>query len=228
MLKQLCLFLIMLPVSVLAQTGDTVFTVKAKNTAITLSPETNVLYTGITKRLILQIPEGVEIDTITFTEGRVMRTDSVLSLKSIKGKTALLKIYTRSTDGKRKLSLLKEFSVQKFQHPKPNLDGVDNDSVIHRMRVVVQGYLSVPLRSEPELKRISYPILSYEYYDTQKNDTLPGRGNRLTYTMRDRIDEKQDGSIIEIRNITYLNGMDTFTILQPLRVVLIDDKINKF
>lgn len=218
----------MFPVCVFAQVSDTVFTIKAKNTAITLSPEANVLYTGITKRFILQIPEGVEIDTITFTEGRLTLIDSVLSVKSTKGKMALLKIYIRATDGKRKLSLTKEFAVQKFQHPKPNLDGVDNDSVIHRMRVVVQGYLSVPLRSEPELKRISYPILSYEYYDTQKNDTLPGKGNRLTYPMRDRIDEKQDGSVIEIRNITYLNGMDTFTIVQPLRVVLIDDKINKF
>lgn len=218
----------LLPILTFAQVTDTVFTVKSKNTAITLSPETSVLYTGITKRFILQVPEGVEIDTITFTEGRVQFTDSVLSLKSTKGKTALLKIYTRTSEGKRKLSVVKEFSVQKFQQPKPNLDGVENDSVIHRMRVVTQGYLSVPLRNEPELKRISYPIISYEYYDTQKNDTLLGKGNRLTYTMRDRIDEKQDGSIIEIRNIMYLNGTDTFTIIRPLRIVLIDNKINKF
>lgn len=228
MKKCVCVFWLIFPLCVIAQVSDTVFVVKAKNTAITLSPETNVLYSGITKRFILQIPEGVQIDTIVFTEGRVSLTDSVLSIKSTKGKAALLKIYTRTTEGKRKLSVVKEFSIQKFQHPKPNLDGVESDSAIHRMRVVVQGYLSVPLRTEPELKRISYPILSFAFYDTQTNDTMQAKGNRLTYTMRDRIDEKPDGSIIEIRNITYLNGMDTFTIKQPLRVVLIDDKINKF
>jgi|ERR1043165_1625557 hypothetical protein len=225
------LFLIMVaPVLALAQGGDTVFTVKQAKASVSISPKVDALYKNVSKKFVLTKPEGTVIDTIVFSEGSTMRKDSLFLIKPSKTGTGMLKIYGHAGGGKRQLLLVKEFAVNTFAEPKPNLDGVDSDSAIHRMKAVAQGYVNVPMNNDPALKRLSHKVLSFEMQSTGNGrmDTLKATGNRMTYEMRDRVDKMQDGNLIQISNIRYLINEDTFVIRQPLRISLLNDKINKF
>lgn len=221
---------LVIPILVRAQSGDTVFTVKAVASSVKLFPETDFLYKDITKKFSIVKSPSVKIDTIIFTEGNVIVKDSLLFIKPSKSKTALLKIYVNKSDGKPSLAFVKEFEVRKFIEPRANIDGVENDSAIQRMRVVAMGYVNVPINREPELKRISYKIIAFEMQQFTNGvaDTLRTSGSRMSFDMRDRIDKMQDGSVIEIRNIKYLMNEDTLTIQNPLRVYLLNDKVSKF
>ncbi len=226
----LSILVLVMPVLAFAQSRDTVFTVKAPVSAIKLLPETDVLYQNTSKRFHIVKPSSTVIDTIIFEGGIVKINDSVFTLKPTKSKTVLLKIYEKLANGKSSLALVKEFSSQKFMEPKPNVDGVDNDSAIHRMKVVAQGYVNVPVRPDKELKRASYKVLSFEMESASngKINTLKTKGNRMSYEMRDVLDKMSDGGAFQINNIRYLVQEDTFTIQQPLRVYIINDSINKF
>lgn len=204
--------------------------VKAPVSNIKLLPETDMLYKDISKKFKLVIPAGAVIDSVVFVGGELKRSDSILYLKPTQSKTVLLKVYEKLPSGKRVLSLVKEFNSVKFQEPRPNIDGVSADSMIHRMKVVAQGYVNMPMNPDPALKRISYPVVYFEMWDYSqgKQDVLKANGNRMTYDMRDRIDKMDDGGVIEIQNIKYLVSNDTLTYPQPTRVYLVNDKINKF
>ena len=90
--------------------------------------------------------------------------------------------------------------------------------------------MNVPINSDPSLKRISYQVASFEMEVSGKGitETLKATGNRITNEMRKRIDAMEDGNVIQIANIRYRIGEDTFIIKKPLRVSLLTDKINKF
>ena len=189
-----------------------------------------MLYKDVFKKFTLVKSEGTIIDSIIFAYGKVIRKDSVFAIKPLRTGTGLLNIYAHVAGGKPVLALVQEFAVRTFAEPKPNVDGVDNDSAIHRMKVVAQGYVNVPMNNDPDLKRISHKVVSFEMQTASKGsmDTIKATGNRMTYEMRDRIDKMQDGNVIQITNIKYLFSEDTFIIKQPLRVYLLNDKINKF
>jgi hypothetical protein len=224
------LLILVAPVLAFSQSGDTVFTVKMKPVIVSIVPVVNELYKNVSKKFTLVKPADVIIDTIIFSEGSILRKDSVFAIKPSKTGTGMLKIYAHAEGGKPKLALVKEFAVGTFAEPKPNIDGVDNDSAVHRMRVVAQGYVNVPATNDPNLKRVSHKVLSFEMQAAKQGtmDTLKATGNRMTYEMRDRIDKMQDGNVIQLSNIKYLLNGDTFIIRQPLRVYLLDDKITKF
>jgi hypothetical protein len=230
MKKLITILILVAPVLAFSQSGDTVFTVKLPTATVSILPEVEVLYKNVSKKFALVKSAATKIDTVVFTEGTILRKDSVFAIKPTKIGTGLLKIYASVGDGKPKLALVKEFAVRTFTEPKPNVDGVNNDSAIHRMKVVAQGYVNVPMKSDPALKRISYKVSSFEMQTSGngKMETLKTTGNRMTYEMRDRIDHLQDGNIIQVTNIKYLIGEDTFVIKEPLRISLLDDKINKF
>lgn len=219
-----------IPVLVLAQSRDTVFTVKAPVSNIKLLPETDMLYKDITRKFKLDMPTGTVIDTVIFAGGEVRGKDSILYVKPIQTKTVMLKVYQKLPSGKSVLALVKEFNSVKFEEPRPNVDGVSSDSMIHRMKVVAQGYVHMPVSTDPALKKISHPVVSFEMWDYSqgKEDVLKAEGNRMTYDMRDRIDKMGDGAVIEIQNIKYLVSSDTLTYRPPLRVYLVNDNINKF
>src|SRR5207253_605737 len=126
------------------------------------SPNADVLYKNVSKKFILKKSEATIIDTILFSEGTVIRKDSVFVIKPSKTGTGMLKIFVQSIYGKPVLALVKEFAVKTFMEPKPNVDGVDCDSFIHRMKVVAQGYVNVPQNNDPGLKRVSHKVLSFE------------------------------------------------------------------
>ncbi|HLP20382.1 MAG TPA: hypothetical protein VK174_08775 [Chitinophagales bacterium] len=184
----------------------------------------------MSKKFTIKKSDATVIDTIVFTEGSILRKDSVFAIKPSKTGTGMLKIYAHVGNGKRTLALVQEYAVRTFAEPKPNVDGVNNDSSIHRMKVVAQGYVNVPKTNDPDLKRVSHPVLSFQMQTSGRGtmDTLKAIGNRMTFEMRDRIDKMQDGNVIQISNIKYLLDGDTFIIREPLRVYLINDKINKF
>ncbi len=213
-----------------AQGGDTVFKVKKQSGAVSVYPVVDVLYKNVSKKLKLINPGLKRIDSIIFTEGTILRKDSFFAIKPTKTGTGILKIYTRNANGKSELAYVQEFAVRTFAEPKPNVDGVGNDSAIHRMKVVAQGYVNVPKTADKDLKRISHPVLSFQMQTTEKGkmDTLKASGNRMTYEMRDRIDHLPDGSSILLSNIKYLLDGDTFIIREPLRIFLFNDKVNKF
>lgn len=224
-------FLILVaPVLAFSQSGDTVFTVKMKPVSVSISPVTDELYKNVSKKFTLVKSPDVLIDTIIFKEGTILRKDSVFAIKPSKTGTGLLKIYAHVPGGKPKLALAKEFAVSAFAEPKPNIDGVDNDSAIHQMKVTVQGYVNVPINNDKNLKRVSHPVLSFEMQVANRGavDTMKATGNRMSLEMRNRIDKMQDGNVIQIANIKYLVNQDTFIIRQPLRVYLLNDVINKF
>lgn len=230
-MKQLVILIaLIIPILAFAQGGDTVFTVKKQSSAIAISPAVDVLYKNVSKKFKLSIKPGTRIDSILFTEGTILRKDSFFAIKPAKTGTGMLKIYIRGGDGKPTLALVKEFAVRTFAEPKPNLDGVDNDSAIYQMKVVAQGYVNVPVNNVKELKRVSHPVLSFQMQtiDKGKLDTMTATGNRMTFEMRDHIDHLQDGNVIQISNIKYLLDGDTFIIREPLRVYLLSDKVNKF
>ncbi len=224
------ILVLVMPVLALAQSRDTVFTVKAAPSVVKLLPETNTLYQDLSKRFRLVKSSTVVIDTVIFEGGTVQVKDSLIILKPTKSKTVLLKIYEKQPGGRSALALVKEFYVQKFIEPKPNVDGVNCDSAIHRMKVVAQGYVNVPIRPDKELKRISYKVLSFEMESASngKINTLKTNGNRMNFEMKDVIDKMGDGGAFQVNNIKYLVQEDTFTIQQPLRVYIINDTINKF
>lgn len=213
-----------------AQSRDTVFTVKLAISGVKLVPETDLLYKDITKKFKVVYLEGTVIDSVEFVGGELKRSDSILYLKPTQSKTVMLKVYEKLPNGKRVLSLVKEFNSVKFQEPRPNVDGVSADSMIHRLKVVAQGYVNMPMNPDPALKRISYPVVYFEMWDYSqgKQDVLKANGSRMTYEMRDRIDKMDDGGVIEIQNIKYMVSNDTLTYRQPIRVYLVNDKINKF
>ncbi len=218
------------PVLAFSQSGDTVFTVKMSKVSVSITPLTDLLYKDVFKKFTLVKSEGTIIDSIVFAYGKVIRKDSVFAVKPLRTGTGLLNIYAHVAGGKPVLAMVQEFAVRTFAEPKPNVDGVDNDSAIHRMKVVAQGYVNVPMNNDPDLKRISHKVVSFEMQTASKGsmDTLKATGNRMTYEMRDRIDKMQDGNVIQISNVKYLFSEDTFIIKQPLRVYLLNDKINKF
>jgi hypothetical protein len=226
----LVIAVLVMPFLARAQSRDTVFTVKAPVSSIKLVPNTDVLYKDITKKFKLVYPAGTVIDSVVFIGGELKRNDTVLYIKPTQSKTVLLKVYERLASGKTVLALAKEFNAVKFQEPRPNVDGVSADSMIHRMKVVAQGYVNMPVNPDPALKRISHPVVYFEMWDyTQgKQDVLKAAGNRMTYDMRNRIDKMDDGGVIEIQNIKYVVSNDTLTYRQPIRVYLVNDKINKF
>ncbi len=222
------LLVLMMPFFALAQGGEPVFKVKADG--LKLFPETQTLYQNISQRFKLTGTGLSSIDTVIFAGGTARWKDSMLVLKPTKSKTVLLKIYGKAVEGQKPLLLMNEFFVQKFVEPKPNVDGVDNDSVIHRMKVVAQGYVNVPIKPDKELKRYSYKVLSFQLQTSRIGiiDTFKANSNRMTYAMRDAIDKMSDGSVIQVNNIRYIMGYDTFTIEQPLRVYIRNDTIVKF
>lgn len=230
MRKLITILILVAPVLAFSQSGDTVFTVKLPTVSVSVLPLTDVLYKNVSKKFTIVKSAATKIDSIVFTEGTILRKDSVFVIKPTKTGTGLLKIYASIAGGKPKLALAQEFAVRIFAEPKPNVDGVDNDSAIHRMKVVAQGYVNVPVNNDPDLKRVSHKVLSFEMQTAGKGnmDTLKATGNRMTYEMRDRIDKMADGNVIQISNIKYLMNEDTFIIKQPLRVYLLNDKINKF
>lgn len=218
------------PVLTFAQGGDTVFTVMAAKPTVSISPAIDMLYKNVSKKFVLRKGNNTIVDTIVFTGGTVVRRDSVFAVRPGNTGTGMLKIYAHANGGKRVLALVKEFAVYTFAEPRPNVDGVNNDSAIHRMKVVAQGYVNVPKNNDPDLKRVSHPVLSFQLVTggRGRTDTLTATGNRMTYEMRDRIDKMQDGNLIQINNIRYLLDGDTFIIREPLRISLINDSVNKF
>lgn len=224
------ILILVAPVLAFSQSGDTVFTVKMSKVSVSITPLTDLLYKDVFKKFTLVKSEGTIIDSIVFAYGKVIRKDSVFAVKPLRTGTGLLNIYAHVAGGKPVLAMVQEFAVRTFAEPKPNVDGVDNDSAIHRMKVVAQGYVNVPMNNDPDLKRISHKVVSFEMQTASKGsmDTLKATGNRMTYEMRDRIDKMQDGNVIQISNVKYLFSEDTFIIKQPLRVYLLNDKINKF
>lgn len=227
---RIAILFLVIPILAFSQSRDTVFTVKAAQSGISLYPKTTVLYKDLTKRFKLIKPGTIEIDTVIFIGGTFSLKDSVLLLKPTGGKTALLKIYRKLPEGKFSLAFVQEFGIQKFVEPKPNLDGVDCDSFIHRMKVVAQGYVNVPMRPGKELKRFSYPVISFDAQISGNGmlRTLSTSGNRMSYEMRDKADSLKDGSLVNIFNIRYVMQADTLTIRQPLRVYIVNDTIVKF
>lgn len=226
----LVIAVLVMPFLARAQSRDTVFMVKSPISNIKLLPETDILYKDISKKFKLVIPAGTVIDSVVFIGGELKRSDSILYLKPNQSKSVMLKVYEKLPNGKRVLSLVKEFNSVKFQEPRPNVDGVSADSMMHRLKVVAQGYVNMPVNPDPALKRISYPVVYFEMWDYSqgKQDVLKANGNRMTYDMRDRIDKMDDGGVIEIQSIKYLVSNDTLTYRQPIRVYLVNDKINKF
>jgi hypothetical protein len=142
----------------------------------------------------------------------------------------LLKIYIQLPNGKRVLSLVKEFKVVKLPEPRINIDGVESDSAVHQMRVVAMGYLHAPNiinRNTQSPKDLNITSFELHLINKGKTDTLKATGNRLTFEMRNRIDKMPDGSVLQFNNIRYMVGTDTF-IAQPTRVYLLRDDINKY
>ena len=230
MKKLIVILILVAPVLAFAQSQDTVFTVKKPAVKISVLPVTDLLYKNVSKKFTLQKSESTLIDSIEFTEGSILRKDSVFVVKPSKTGTGLLKIYAHTGSNKPTLALAMEFAVRNFTEPNPNLDGVESDSAIHLMKVLGQGYVNVPINSDPSLKRISYQVASFEMEVSGKGitETLKATGNRITNEMRKRIDAMEDGNVIQIANIRYLIGEDTFIIKKPLRVSVLTDKINKF
>lgn len=226
----LVLILAIYHIPAFAQGGDMVFNVKKQTSQVSVYPVADALYKNVSKKFTLVNPGNKRIDSIIFTEGTILRKDSFIAVKPAKTGTGMLKIYTRGTNGKSELAFVKEYAVRTFAEPKPNVDGVCNDSAIHRLKVVSQGYINVPKSNDKELKRISHPVLSFQLQIADKGsmDTIKATGNRLTFDMRDRIDHLPDGSAIQISNIKYLLDGDTFIIREPLRIYLFNDKVNKF
>ena len=224
------ILILVAPVLAFSQSGDTVFTVRMPRVTVSITPKTDELFKNVSKKFTLVKSSETIVDTIVFSEGSILRRDSVFAIKPSKTGTGMLKIYAHVPGGKRTLALVQEFAVRTFAEPKPNVDGVDNDSAIHRMKVTVQGYVNVPVNNDPDLKRVSRKVLSFEMQTANKGtmDTMKAAGNRMSLEMRDRIDKMQDGNVIQISNIKYLLNEDTFIIRQPLRVYLLNDKINKF
>jgi hypothetical protein len=230
MQKLITILILLLPVLAFTQSGDTVFTVKKPTVSVSITPVTDLLYKNVSRKFTLIKSVSTVIDSIEFTEGTVLRKDSVFVVKPSKTGTGLLKIYAHVGNNKPTLALAMEFAVRTFAEPKPNLDGVDCDSAIHLMKVLGQGYVNVPINTDPSLKRISYKVVSFDMQISGKGitETFQATGNRITTEMRKRIDTMEDGNVIQITNIRYLIGEDTFIIKQPLRVSIITDKINKF
>lgn len=230
-MQNLAIYILLLsPLFALSQNGDTVFTVKKQQVTVNVFPGTTQLYKNVSKKFTIRANPGTIIDTIVFFDGTILRRDSVFAIKPSKTGTGMLKIYAHSGTGKRTLAYVREFTINTFSDPKPNIDGVSNDSAIQRMKITAQGYINVPRNTAPELKRISYPVLSFmlQTAGNSKIDTQVAAGNRLTLEMRNRIDKMRDGSLIQINNIKYLMEGDTFIIREPLKVSLLTDKIIKF
>ncbi len=222
--------IIFIPVLVFSQNRDTVFNVKAVSSGIKLVPETDILYKDISKKFKIIKSATTKIDTIIFEGGTVRIKDSIIVLKATKSKTVLLKIYEKQTGGKSVLALVKEFQVIKKIDPLPNLDGVGNDSAIHRIRAVDMGYLYLPSNPDPLFKtKSSYKVVSFnvQIVNNGNMDTLTTTGNRMSFKMRDAIDKMQDGNVLQFNNIRYQIESDTL-IAPPFRVYLINDSITKF
>jgi len=149
------------PVLAFSQSGDTVFTVKMPKVSVSITPLTDLLYKDVFKKFTLVKSEGTTIDSIVFAYGKVIRKDSVFAIKPLRTGTGLLNIYAHVAGGKPVLALVQEFAVRTFAEPKPNVDGVDNDSAIHRMKVVAQGYVNVPMNNDPDLKKVSQKVFSF-------------------------------------------------------------------
>ncbi len=209
--------------------GDSaVFRVKKPaGSTIKLLPETDVLYKNYPRKFKLIKPAGFNMDSVEFREGSVKLTDSTIAIRPTKFNTALLKIYEKTESG-RSLAYMKEFRVINLPAPKPNLDGVGNDSIIPRMKAVAMGNLYVPSETDDMLKSaLSYKIISYELSMSGINESMSGLGNRLTYAMRDKIDQLEDGSVLQFSNIKYEIDGDVFD-AAPFRVYIRVDKTSKF
>ena len=221
---------LVIPFLAQAQGGDSVFIVKAPNEMVQLSPSSNIIYRNLNNYFKVIQEADVQADSVAFSLGKATLKNNQLILKPIKGPTAVLKIYRHLPDGKSTIALVKQFEVRSFQEPKPNLDGVCSDSAIYGMKAVAQGFVNVPVSTEEALKRISYPIVGFgmETVTGGTVDTLSSTGNKLTYAMKDKIDKLPDGSVLNITNIRYVVNGDTLTMQQPLRVYIINDKVQKF
>ena len=228
-MKSLLLILILIaPVLAFNQSGDNVFTVKAVNASISLLPQTDILYQDACVKFKIIKSPSTKIDTIIFSNGKYAHNDTVLRLVPTKNGTALLKIYAKLPGKKSTLSFVKEYKVIRGAATRPpNLDGVFNDSAIHQERVVAMGYLHV---ESLDYDVPDYPVISFEMPVVNNNgtiDTFKTKGNRMTYTMRDRVDNMKEGEVLQFENIRFLDKGDTFT-APPLRVYLRRDKIQKF
>ncbi|MDB5281505.1 MAG: hypothetical protein JWO06_580 [Bacteroidota bacterium] len=215
------------PVLAFTQSRDTVFRVKAVSADVRITPEKNELYKYLTAKFRILKSASAKIDTIIFTNGKCEYTDSTLRIKPAKYGTALLKIYTSLTGKKSTLSLVKEFNVVGKALLRPNLDGVVNDSAIHQLKAVAMGRLhleQIGVYDGPE-----YPVISFEMTMIKNGtiDTLRANGNRMSYEMRDRVDNMPDGGMMQFNNIKYVTEGDTL-VAPPLRVYLRRDDIKKF
>jgi len=219
-----------LPILALSQGKDEVFAVKAIPNSFRIVPETSFLYQGISQRFRIIMGEGSQVDSINFDGGSMIRHDSILTVKVGKIKSAQLRAYN-IINGKPELIYLKEFDVKTFKGPKPNLDGVDNDSAIYKMRAVGMGYVNVPINSDPQLKRAGYKVLSFDMACTDSTGSykaMSATGNRMSLEMKNTVDNMKNGGVMLFSNIRYQVGEDSIYSDQTLRVFVLDGIVTKF
>ena len=229
LIRKLLLLHCLLVCGVMHAQTDTTFRIQSLQVA--LLPESNTLNQNTPKRFVVKGLQGYSIDSIYFSKGKASKRDSSITLTAMQGTQAFLKLFVRERNGTRKMVFSRQFNVLGSFEPKPNLDGVENDSAEHRMRMAVLGYLRLPTVPGANNKMgPSYPIISFEaeLSGGRQVDTTLIQGNRLTLAFRNKIDQLTGGNLIQFRNIRYLaTPEDTLTIKHPFRVYIVNDSIQK-
>jgi hypothetical protein len=214
-----------------AQTDTTyIFKVVSPKLSITILPKSTDLYIGLKNLLRIRVSKGFIISRVLLDGGTITGKDSNYIAIVKEGLQAILSVYVTCPDSTEKLGLTKIFKIVSLPEPVIYINGVKNDSVIIKTKIIAVGRLSAKLpKIEKQLPIVSFDMI-FANQDSLRMDTLHANNSALTKEMKTAISKMKEGRLLYFENIKCLLPDGSKYISKPMQIYLIDgpplDKIN--
>lgn len=221
------LLLLLFPLQVWAQ-QDT-FIVRVLPLSVRVIPERSFLYVEENETVQIIYNGKNKLSRVELKGGTVTKKDSMYVLRATSGAEAILVVYVKLNNGSEKVALSKVYKLYGRETPRLYLDGVANDSVADKFRIIALGNV----QAKQKYGRDPYVVVSFKLYIRNDTgfDTLSTKGAKLTPAMKQKIDAldvRKNGGILMFEEIKAMDPKGNIIDLPPLRIFLQDPKNMKF
>ena len=184
-------------------------------------PEDNYLFVLCRNKIKITSVGPNQILEVKINNGTITKTtiDSIYLIKDLIPGTAMLSIYAKGKDGKKKLVMNKEYNV--IDYPKLSYNGSKCDSSITRL--MLNGGMFYALY-EKKLGKVDVAGFKMDIWDNGKIVTDSSTNNRVSKKMRSYIVNTKPGTILYLRDVKFYLADGTLKVVPIFRLFLAADE----
>jgi hypothetical protein len=205
------------------------FIVRNTPTAVRVIPDRSFLYLNENENVQIIYKGKNKLSRAELLGGTATKRDSLYVLNATTGAEAVLVVYEKLKNGTEKVAFSKTYKLYGRETPRLYLDGVANDSVADKFRIIALGNV----QAKQKYGNDPYVVVSFKLYIRSATgfDTLSTKGSKLTPAMKQKIDAldvKKNGGMLMFEEIKAMDPKGNIIDLPPLRIFLQDPKNMKF